>query len=87
MKKISELLSRFKSFGLKEDVSKKAVLKALNDNLGGFEIGKGDIVVKNDIVFVKSVGAVKSEILLKKKKILSEAGNIAGELFSVKDIR
>lgn len=73
MRKISDFLDKFKNIGLKESATKEAVALAVNEIFGREFIKRDMIKVKNKEVFIKISGALKSEIVLFKNKIIDLA--------------
>lgn len=84
MKQISELLSKFKN--LERPGANKDKLIEIIEKETTVELKKTDLVIQGKNIFIKLGGAAKTEILLKRQKILNK---IVKELPNLKidDIR
>jgi len=77
MIEIKDLLSRFNTILLSEDVKKQAVVSAIA-NSTGIILDKKDVEIKKDTVFLNTKPIHKSEILIKQKDIYSKLIEILG---------
>lgn len=81
---ISTYLEKFKNIGLKELLLKEKIVKVVNEYTKA-GIATKDVDIKNGIVNVKTDSLAKSELFMKKKKILDVLNE--GERVPLKDIR
>ncbi len=82
---IEEYLSKFKVI-LKKDGAIKGVIKDVLDKELKTNISKEDIKISQGIIFLKAPPILKSEILLRKNKILEKISNKIGSK-KIQDIR
>lgn len=78
MIEIKDLLLRFQSTLLSEEIKKDVVLKTIS-RIIKFKIKKEDIEIKNGTVFLKIKSIYKNEIFLKKDLIFSEIKDVLGK--------
>lgn len=83
MKGISGFFDKFKNVALKE-LKKREVIISTIASATGHTLDMKDISIKNEIILIQGSQALKSEIFLKKKKILER---ISSEGLSFVDIK
>jgi len=71
MKKISDLLKKFSSFGLEERTIKERIINLLEENYK-INIEKSQIKIKDGKIFLSLSGVPKTIIVLNKKGVLNE---------------
>ncbi len=83
MKSIGNFFEKFKKIISDSEEGKKVLAEAIHGETG-INISLEKIKIKDKIAYVSTSPVVKSEIVLKKEKILSR---LAGKTFSLTDIR
>lgn len=81
---ISSYLDKFKNIGLKEILLKENIVKTIKEKIG-VEISVKDITLKNNVITIKMSPLLRSEVFMKKKKILDEINS--NQSIKVNDIR
>ncbi len=71
MEKINTLLERFKKITIPNEAERRSLAEIILEETK-IEIEIKDISIKNYIAYIKSSGGVKSEIFIKKRKILDK---------------
>ena len=86
MKKIDGFLKRFEKITIPDESVRLKTAEILSSEFGE-EIKKEDISVKNGIIFIKTKDAsLKSDIFLKKQKIIDNINSYLGKI-TIRDIR
>ena len=81
---VGNFLDKFKNIGFKEILLKEKIVKVVNE-LTAAGITLKDVTIKNGIVSIKVHSLGKSELYMKKRRILEKINE--GESMELKDIR
>jgi hypothetical protein len=77
MIELKDLLGKFRNLLLHDDYKKDAIINVLS-LVVGVKLTKEDIKIKDNIIYLNLKPIFKSEIFLKKEKILQELENTLG---------
>ncbi|MFA6397867.1 MAG: hypothetical protein WDK96_03445 [Candidatus Paceibacterota bacterium] len=80
---ISKFLEKFKIKLSSDDDRKDSILNIINETIGSC-LEKGDIKIKNGVLFIKNSPQIKSEIFMKKEKILEQLSLYKTNIFDIK---
>jgi hypothetical protein len=79
MEQISFFLAKFKNLGLGDAVAKAAFTEVVEKVLG-VKLGPESVKLKDGTFFVSADSVVKSELFLKRSKILTELASFLGSV-------
>ena len=83
MKGISQFFDKFNNFAIKEIKKRQLIVQIIKNEIGE-EIKIEDIIFRNNSIKINTNQIIKTEIFLKKQKILKEINKIQ---VNIKDIQ
>ena len=79
MKRLSLFFNKFKEIVKNDEDLKNKICLVVQNNIG-LEINKNNILIKNKTAYIKENPHLKSEVFMKKEKILTELQGIISDI-------